>query len=113
MPFARRLGFEINFVIRLYAVVLDFPVAFRIKEAEARRSDTTAIHQGWYAADPYESAPGALADERSQFCLAEVPRHGIAARSCKGIDDHHLRAENGGFWSAVDFTVTRRPPAHQ
>ena len=44
--------------------------------------------------DPYQPAPGALADERSDVALAEQPGHRIAARAGIFVDDHGLGPED-------------------
>ena len=43
---------------------------------------------------PDQPAPGARSDQFANAGAFEVPGHGVAARACTLVDDHHLRPEN-------------------
>src|SRR6202034_1351464 len=91
VAFAHELGVLNHFDIGRDAVAFHFPVAVEIGNGGARCGDSAAIEQHGRTTDADQTTPGAHADERADFRLAEKPGHGVTARTGELIDDHHLR----------------------
>src|SRR5882724_11760435 len=60
------------------------------------------------ARDADEPAPGACADDRTNFLAMEEPREGIAAGAREFVDDHYLRSVNRDRRPWHIFSFSRR-----
>ena len=95
VAFADGVWVEIDFDIGCDAVIFDFPLAVRGPESAAGRRNHTPVHQVLLRAEEADqSAPRALPDQRADVELAEVERHGIAARAGVFVNDHGFRPGN-------------------
>src|SRR5271169_5669152 len=79
LPVLRRI--KIDFVIGSDAMVFHFPFAIEAIERGARSGNPATIDEFGIAADADESAPGLLADQRTQPGFTKVPRQRVAARA--------------------------------
>src|SRR5439155_17867597 len=58
-------------------------------------------------------APRALANQAADAGAAEVPRHRVAARTCKFVDQHHLRSEDRTLRLHFVAAITRSDAREQ
>src|SRR6267154_1084511 len=70
---AHELRVEFHLNVGRDAVILDLPLPLKAIKRPAWRSDSAAVHQWRVEADPDQPAPSALADERADRGLAEIP----------------------------------------
>ena len=88
-------GIEIDVNIRADAFVFDVELALGVSERNARGRDSAAVDKRRIAVNADEPAPCTTANERSDLCLSEKPRHKIAAAAGVLVDDHCLWAVDG------------------
>ena len=92
---APKLGIQLDFEVRLNAVILHVPLTVGSIEGQVGRTGESVIDQVnrvRVVAD--ESAPGSLTHQRPDSRFPEEPRHGIAAGASHFVGDHHLGTEN-------------------
>src|SRR5579875_564226 len=106
-----RLRIHIDLDIGRNTVILYRPLARRTEETETGRCHAAAVHQSGITRNADQPAPGALANQRTEFRIAEIPRHRVAARTREFIDEHHFGSENGAAGRAIDGSIARRPIA--
>ncbi len=95
MALAHEFGVLINFDVGRDAVIFDFPITTESIESPTGCGDMPTIEKRRIAADANESAPSFHTDERAEAGFTEIPRHGVAARAGKLIDDHDFGSEDG------------------
>src|SRR5262245_35923445 len=76
-------GFRIHLDldVRRNTVVLDLPLSLRRVEGEVRRRHRASVDQDRIPSDAHQSAPGALADQRTNARMSKHPWHQVTARA--------------------------------
>src|SRR6185503_5138077 len=68
-------GVKFDLDVRIDAVILNFPLSFRVIEGKMRRSYGATVNQRRISTDAYQSSPGTLSDQGSHAGAAKHPRH--------------------------------------
>ena len=76
-----------------------------VARTEGRDGDRAAVDERRHGRDPNEAAPGTLANQLAEPALPEVVRQPVAAGAGELVDDHDLRAPDGGARSRVALVV--------
>src|SRR4051794_37839161 len=83
---------ELYLDVRRHAAVLNLPFAIESVNGSVRGTNVSAVHQRRDTRSRDQAAPGPLSYQRANVQLFKEPRHRVAARTGKLIDQHHLRA---------------------
>src|SRR5512143_113869 len=88
--FADRLRVALDLDVRRDAGILDLPLALEAVNPDPGRRDEAAVEELRVVVDADEPAPGPGSDERPDPGFPEEPRHRVAPRAGRLVDEHHL-----------------------
>src|SRR5882724_6980737 len=109
-PHGCRIEFDID--VGLNAMVLHFPLALKAVERSTRRGYRAAVNQLGIVINSNQSSPGIFSNKGPDPSLAEIPGQGVATRTRKLINDHHLGAIDRSQRTGKFPTLTSGNPAH-
>src|SRR5215469_10402586 len=64
---------QLDWIVRRYTMVLDFPFPFQTVESNAWRINESAIHESWVIINTNEPTPSSGSHERTQLGFVEIP----------------------------------------
>ena len=70
-------GVKLYLDVRVYTVILNFPLSLRVIEGKMRRRHRATVNQRRISADAYQSPPGTFAYQGSYPSAPKHPRHQV------------------------------------